>query len=116
VGWWGYANVGVADILLGLILFEVFHDVQYLAIVWLFNRRRVETDKGVGGFTAFVFRRSWGLVGLYLAMVFAYGGLGPLAEASLASPLAISVPLSRWPHSCSCAARPSSDGLSGGKQ
>ncbi len=90
-GWWWYANVAVADILIGLILFEIFHDVQYLSIVWLFNRRRVDSDPGVGGFTRFVFRRSWGLVGLYVAMVFAYGGLGPLAEHWVTSPTAIAV-------------------------
>ena len=38
------------------VLFEIFHDVQYLAIVWLFNRKRVDTDPQVGGFTRFVFR------------------------------------------------------------
>lgn len=90
-GWWWYANVAVADILIGLILFEIFHDVQYLSIVWLFNRGRVDRDPDVGGFTRFVFRRSWGLVGLYVAMVFAYGGLGPLAEHWVTSPTAISI-------------------------
>ncbi|MEE9125886.1 MAG: hypothetical protein V3U11_01990, partial [Planctomycetota bacterium] len=91
VAWWWYANVYVTDILIGLILFEIFHDVQYLAIVWVFNRGRVQQEPGVGRFTRFVFRRSWGLVGLYLGMIFAYGGLGPVAEATLASDSAIAV-------------------------
>ncbi len=84
-GWWWYANVFVADVLIGLILFEIFHDVQYLSIVWLFNRDRAARDPGVGDFTRFLFRRSWGLVALYVAMVFAYGGLGPLAEGWVAA-------------------------------
>ena len=85
VVWWWYANVTVTDILIGLILFEVFHDVQYLAIVWVFNRNRVDKDPQVGSFTRFVFRRSWGLIGIYLGMVFAYGGLGPAAEQVITS-------------------------------
>jgi len=80
IAFWWYANVGIADVLLGLVMFEVFHDVQYLTIVWLFNRRRVEADPGVGGFSRFVFRRSWGLLALYVALVFAYGGLLPLSQ------------------------------------
>ena len=38
-------------------LFEGFHDVQYLTIVWLFNRNRVEKTADVGSFTRFLFRR-----------------------------------------------------------
>ena len=63
--------------ILGLVMFEVFHDVQYLSIVWLFNVRRVETDPGVGSFTRFVFRRSWGMLGIYLGLVLVYGGFMP---------------------------------------
>jgi len=80
IGFWWYANVEITDILLGLVMFEVFHDVQYLSIVWLFNRRRVDTDPSVGGFTRFVFRRSWGMLGVYVALVFAYGGVLPASQ------------------------------------
>ena len=73
--WW-YCNNGVANILAGIALFEVFHDVQYLSLVWIYNRNRVEKDKSIGGFMRFVFRRSGSLVGLYIGLVFAYGSLG----------------------------------------
>jgi tetratricopeptide (TPR) repeat protein len=56
-------------------LFEVFHDVQYLSLVWIYNRKRVESDSSIGGFMRFVFRRSGALVGVYLGLVLAYGGL-----------------------------------------
>ncbi|MEY2505498.1 MAG: hypothetical protein QOG27_1778, partial [Verrucomicrobiota bacterium] len=56
--------------------FEVFHDVQYLAIVWIYNRTRVERDKTIGGFMRFVFRRSGSLIGVYVGLVLAYGALG----------------------------------------
>jgi hypothetical protein len=82
--WW-YSCIAVENILLGIILFEIFHDVQYLAIVWIFNRRRVESDPGVGSFSRFLFRRSYGLMALYLAMVLAYGAIGPWAEAGVES-------------------------------
>jgi Flp pilus assembly protein TadD len=75
VFWW-YCNNGVANILAGIALFEVFHDVQYLSLVWIYNRNRVEKDRSIGGFMRFVFRRSGSLVGLYIGLVFAYGSLG----------------------------------------
>ncbi|MFZ3375174.1 MAG: tetratricopeptide repeat protein [Chthoniobacterales bacterium] len=75
IGFWWYCNNGVANILAGIALFEVFHDVQYLSLVWIYNRNRVEKDSSIGGFMRFVFRRSGSLVGLYIGLVFAYGSL-----------------------------------------
>src|SRR6266849_5622109 len=72
--WW-YCNNIVASILVGIALFEVFHDVQYLSLVWIYNRNRVEKDSSIGGFMRFVFRRSGSLIGLYVGLVFAYGSL-----------------------------------------
>jgi tetratricopeptide (TPR) repeat protein len=78
VGFWWYCNNGVTNILAGIALFEVFHDVQYLSLVWIYNRNRVEKDKTIGGFMRFVFRRSGALVGLYVGLVFAYGSFAYL--------------------------------------
>jgi Tfp pilus assembly protein PilF len=75
IAFWWYCNNGVANILAGIALFEVFHDVQYLSLVWIYNRNRVEKDSTIGGFMRFVFRRSGSLVGLYIGLVFAYGSL-----------------------------------------
>jgi tetratricopeptide (TPR) repeat protein len=77
VFWW-YCNNGVANILAGIALFEVFHDVQYLSLVWIYNRNRVEKDSSIGGFMRFIFRRSGSLIGLYVGLVFAYGSIGYL--------------------------------------
>jgi Tfp pilus assembly protein PilF len=49
--------------------------VQYLSLVWIYNRNRVEKDSSIGGFMRFIFRRSGSLVGLYIGLVFAYGSL-----------------------------------------
>jgi len=80
IGFWWYCNNGVTNILAGIALFEVFHDVQYLSLVWIYNRNRVEKDRSIGGFMRFIFRRSGSLVGLYIGLVFAYGSLGYLQE------------------------------------
>ncbi len=76
VGFWWYCNNGVQNILVGIALFEVFHDVQYLSIVWIYNRTRVERDESIRGFMRFVFRKSGALIGVYVGLVFAYGAIG----------------------------------------
>jgi Tfp pilus assembly protein PilF len=81
IGFWWYSNVLVSNLLVGIALFEVFHDVQYLTIVWTFNLNRAERNPGVGRFTRFLFRRSWGLVGLYVGLIAAYGSLNLIPPA-----------------------------------
>src|SRR5712692_4973963 len=80
-GFFWYANVFVTNLLAGIALFEVFHDVQYLSIVWIFNLNRVQKDPGVGAFTRFLFRRSGALVGVYVGLVVAYGSLNLVSTA-----------------------------------
>src|SRR5216110_1041624 len=75
ISFWWYCNNIVASVLVGIALFEVFHDVQYLSLVWIYNRKRVETDSNIGGFMRFVFRRSGSLMGLYVGLVLAYGSV-----------------------------------------
>jgi Tfp pilus assembly protein PilF len=75
IAFWWYCNNLVSNILVGIALFEVFHDVQYLSLVWIYNRNRVEKDSNIGGFMRFVFRRSGSLIGLYVGLVLAYGSL-----------------------------------------
>src|SRR4030095_9376546 len=41
---WGYCNNIVASVRVGVSLFEVFHVVQFLSLVWIYNRKRVESD------------------------------------------------------------------------
>lgn len=73
-------SVTLKNLLLGIAMFELFHDVQYLGIVWLFNRNRVSKDPEVGPFTRFLFRPGTGLLGAYLGLVLAYGFIGYAAE------------------------------------
>jgi hypothetical protein len=78
ISFWIYSNVVVSNILVGILLFELFHDVQYLSIVWHFNRSRVERDPDVGSFSRFLFRPRAAMLGVYVAMVLAYGSIGLL--------------------------------------
>jgi tetratricopeptide (TPR) repeat protein len=75
IAFWWYCNNGITNILAGIALFEVYHDVQYLSLVWIYNRSRVEKDRSIGGFMRFVFRRSGALVGVYIGLIFAYGSI-----------------------------------------
>jgi len=80
-GFWWYAMVEIDHILFGIALFEVFHDVQYLGIVWVFNRKRVDRDPNIGSFSRFLFRRSWAMLGLYVGLVIGYGFLSSLQQS-----------------------------------
>src|SRR5262245_23229526 len=81
VAFWWYTNVSVPNLLVGIVMWELFHDVQYLAIVWLFNKRRAESDPEVGAFTRFVFGRGRAMVFLYLGLILAYGSLHLVSQA-----------------------------------
>lgn len=74
IGTWWLAVVYIENPLLGLALFDVCHDIQYLAIVWLYNCGRVRSNSQMGGFMRYVFRR--GMVLLYLGLIIAYGAIG----------------------------------------
>jgi tetratricopeptide (TPR) repeat protein len=80
-GFWWFCMAAVDHLVVGIALFDVFHDVQYLALVWLFQRRRVDAGEGVTGFTRFLFRRSGALIGLYVGLVVAYGSIGYFSKA-----------------------------------
>src|SRR5436305_12351542 len=75
ISFWWYCNNLVANILVGIARFEVFHDLHYLSLVWIYNRNRVDKDSNIGGFMRFVFRRSGSLIGLYVGLVVAYGSV-----------------------------------------
>jgi Tfp pilus assembly protein PilF len=61
--------------LMGLALFESWHDVQYLAIVWIFNLNRTRQTPDAGSFIRFLFRPRVALVLVYVGMCLAFGSL-----------------------------------------
>lgn len=72
-GYYWYCLATVSNLLVSYALFELFHDVQYLTIVWSFNEKRAAKDSGAGSFTRFLFRRRGGLIACYIGLIVVYG-------------------------------------------
>jgi hypothetical protein len=68
--------VELGDFFFGVAAWEVFHDTQYFAIVWVYNQSMVKKGKDTARLLRFLFRPRIGLVALYLLLVFGYGGVG----------------------------------------
>ena len=77
IGTWWFAMCFVDELILGIALFDICHDVQYNAIVWMYNRRLVSSNSRLSAFMTYLFRR--GAVLLYLGLITAYGALGLVA-------------------------------------
>jgi Tfp pilus assembly protein PilF len=75
--WWGTLTL-VDELIFGVLLWEIFHDVQYNALAWIQGRRRVEQGMESRSWERFLFRPGAGRVAFYLALAFAYGSLGIL--------------------------------------
>jgi tetratricopeptide (TPR) repeat protein len=56
-------------------MFEAWHDIQYLAIVWLFNLNRAHKNPEAGPFIRFLFRPRAILVAAYVAVCLVFGSL-----------------------------------------
>lgn len=72
---WGWTGSSAVDVLVGVAMFEVYHAVQYLAIVWVFNAKGAQrwaaklagpTGELVGGACG---------IGIYLVAIAAFGSL-----------------------------------------
>ena len=70
-----FAGLVTTNLIIGVALFEIFHAVQYFAIVWVYNRNRVRRVGGEFGPLGFLFRDHWAALGMYLAAIAAFGGL-----------------------------------------
>jgi tetratricopeptide (TPR) repeat protein len=68
--------VYIDDIFLGLAVWEIFHDLQYFAIVWVYNRGLVDKGRIKGGFMQFLFRPRVAMIAIYGLLIFAYGMVG----------------------------------------
>ena len=79
-GFWWWCSVQVPHAVLGVALFEVFHDVQYLSIVWVFNRKRARDDDA-GFFTRVLFGGGRAMLFVYVGLVLGYGLFRFIPEA-----------------------------------
>lgn len=59
----------------GYAMFEMWHDIQYLSIVWLFNLSRSRNNPEAGRFIRFLFRPRALLAFAYVALCLAFGSL-----------------------------------------
>ena len=75
-GWfyWYTGRLSV-NVLIGIAMFEIYHAVQYYAIVWIYNRKLFERAGDRFGFLGFLFSDRWTMLGLYLAAIGAYSSI-----------------------------------------
>lgn len=77
--WW-FCMVQVRIPLLGLLLFEIFHDVQYNVLVWGYQRNRVAGGQPTGLLERLLFRPAPARIALYLGLILGYGAMGAAAN------------------------------------
>ncbi|MSR83394.1 MAG: tetratricopeptide repeat protein [Candidatus Latescibacteria bacterium] len=79
-----YAYVVLQDILLGYAIIAMAHDIQYYAIVWIYNHGVLRRSEELGGsFFRFLFRDGrFRIVLFYVVLILAYGGIEVLARAT----------------------------------
>jgi len=79
-GLWWFALVGVSSLLVGLLLFEIVHDIQYNALVWFYNKRRVAQGMTASRVEKFLFQPNVSRAVFYLLLIVAYGGVADLLD------------------------------------
>ena len=80
-GWfYWYTGRLSTNLLIGLAMFEIYHAVQYYAIVWIYNRRLFERTHSRFGPLGFLFRDSRTMLCVYLAAIAAYGAIRLIAS------------------------------------
>ncbi len=77
--WW-YCTVALNNLVLGIVLWEIFHDVQYNALVWIFERQRVDRDFHVGAAEKLLFGRGPARLACYALLILAYGSIGTFSS------------------------------------
>jgi tetratricopeptide (TPR) repeat protein len=75
-GWfYWYCGRLSTNLLIGVAMFEIYHAVQYNAIVWIYNRRLFERAGERFGPLGFMFRDRLTMLGVYLAAIGAYSSI-----------------------------------------
>lgn len=79
-GFYWYTGRLSTNLLIGLAMFEIYHAVQYYAIVWIYNRRLFERAGEKFGWLGFLFRDrptigKTTMLGIYLALIAAYSSI-----------------------------------------
>ena len=75
-GWfYWYTGRLSTNLLIGLAMFEIYHAIQYDAIVWIYNRKLFQRAGDRFGPLGFLFRDRWTMLGMYLAAIGAYSSI-----------------------------------------
>jgi tetratricopeptide (TPR) repeat protein len=75
-GWfYWYCGRLSTNLLIGIAMFEIYHAVQYNAIVWIYNRRLLERVGERFGPLGFLFRDRLTMLGVYLGAIAAYSSI-----------------------------------------
>jgi len=75
-GWfYWYTGRLSTNVLIGLAMFEIYHAVQYDALVWIYNRRLLQRTGDRFGPLGFLFRDRRAMLGIYLAAIAAYSSI-----------------------------------------
>ena len=89
--WW-FAMVSVSSVLLGLLLFEIIHDIQYNVLVWHYNARRASQNLTASPVEKVLFRPGVSRILIYTALVLAYGGVADvLGYVNIQAPNALQI-------------------------
>jgi Flp pilus assembly protein TadD len=92
--WW-FAMVSVSSVLVGVLLFEIVHDIQYNALVWVYNKRRVSQGMTASSVEKFLFQPSVARALLYVALILAYGSIADVLDyANVQAPNVLQVSVS----------------------
>ncbi len=75
-GWlyWSCGSLST-NLLIGIAMFEIFHAVQYYAIVWSYNRRLAGRDAERLGWLRFMFADGWLPLAIYATAIAAFGSI-----------------------------------------
>ena len=79
-GLWWFAMTQVTSLLVGLLLFEIVHDLQYNVLVWVYNGRRVAQGMTASPVERFLFQPSWSKGLLYVVLILTYGGIADVFD------------------------------------
>ncbi len=73
---WAWCMLKVENIIVGLIMWEIFHDLQYNVFVWKYNQARVAKGLSQSAFERYLFRPDAKTILIYTGCIILYGCLG----------------------------------------
>jgi Flp pilus assembly protein TadD len=80
LSFWGWCMLKVENIIVGLIMWEIFHDLQYNVFVWKYNQARVAKGLSQSAFERFLFRPDAKIILIYTGCILLYGCLGGYSQ------------------------------------